>query len=101
MPTDRYAKAVRIIEVDMLDCASLAVAHDDGPAYKLLLGGMQFAEDVEGSFLDTGGPVHADETTTDSRRTPTRNKLPNSGGLEHDREKCEAVFRKDHAQSVT
>lgn len=74
MPTDCYAKPVHVIEVEMLDCAGLPVAQHDRPTYKLLLGCMQFAEDVEGSFLDSRGPVHADETITDSRRKPGQDR---------------------------
>jgi hypothetical protein len=57
------SNAAPAIEVDVIDCARLTVAHDDRPTDELLLGGMQFAEDVYGSFLDSNRPAHARENS--------------------------------------
>ena len=51
MALDRDTKAVYIVEEDVFDRASLAAGHDDGPADQLLLGGIQFVEDVHGSVF--------------------------------------------------
>ena len=50
---------MRVIEVDMIDHAGLAIAHDDRLAEQVLLGGMQFAEDVYSSFRANARPTHA------------------------------------------
>jgi hypothetical protein len=47
---DRDTKSVHIVEVDVINRASLAVSQDDGFPNQLLLGSMQFAEDVQGSL---------------------------------------------------
>ena len=63
MPTDRYTKPVHVVEVDVIDRASLTVGHDDHPTDQFLLGDLQFAEDVYGSSLASAGPVHARENS--------------------------------------
>ena len=76
MPADRYAKPVHVIKVDVIDCASLAVGHDDRLANQLLFGGMQFAEDVYGSFLASAQPTHGRENSAEAAGCPSmRNAL--------------------------
>src|SRR6266446_7532094 len=53
--SDRDAQPVHIVEEDVINRASLAVSQDDGFPNHLLLGSMQFAEDVQGSFDHFGG----------------------------------------------
>ena len=58
MALDRDTKAVYIVEEDVFDCARLAAGHDDGPADQLLLGGVQFVENVHSSVF-AGAHTHA------------------------------------------
>jgi len=51
MSSDRDAKAVHIVQVDVIDRARLSVGQDDGLTDQLFLGSMQFPEDVEGSLF--------------------------------------------------
>jgi len=51
MSGDRYAQPVHVIEVDVIDRAGLAIGHDDRRTDQLLLGCMQFSEDLDGSLV--------------------------------------------------
>ena len=51
MTSDRYAQPVHVIEVDVIDRASLAVGHDDCRTDQILLSRLQFSEDLDGSLV--------------------------------------------------
>src|SRR5262245_25091944 len=58
MSTDRYTKPVHIVEEHVFDRARLPVGQVDCLADQLLLGGMQFGEDVHGSLVAHARSAH-------------------------------------------
>jgi hypothetical protein len=50
MPGDRNAKPVHLVEIEVIDCTRLAIAHEDSPTDQLLLGGMQFPKNAYRPF---------------------------------------------------
>ena len=58
MSIDRYAKPVHVVENEVIDRTSPAVGQHNDPADQLLLGGMQFTEDVHGSAVAGARNAH-------------------------------------------
>lgn len=51
MSDDRYAQPVHVIKVDVINRAGLAIGHDNRRTDQLLLGCMQFSEDLDGTLV--------------------------------------------------
>jgi hypothetical protein len=56
---------MHVVEVDVINRARLAVCHHNGPADQLLLGSMQFGEDIHGALVAGARPAHARENSAD------------------------------------
>lgn len=63
---------MHVIEVDVINRARLAVAHDNAPADQLLLGSMQFGEDVHGALVAGTRAGHARENSADGSQARDR-----------------------------